>query len=254
MLATVVGPAAVWPERDAPDMWRPAQAVRSELLAMLADAERGDAGASSKHAGNAAAAYDHIGTFVASTAPGADGRIRAELDLLTGLRAADLARQALARGRVLGELAAAARLGAIAATRADDPDHAVAWLALREYRRATRVTLVHSLASRAVEDLAAGSLGAEAAAAIVRDDLDDTYHARVGYAAGSALKAADRGLVIRAAESAGLIGSYLSMFGDDFVAKQGQAAWTELQDHLRGAHLRRPGGRLRRRTRRRPRG
>ena len=197
---------------------------------MLADAERGDAGASAKHAGNAAAAYAHIGTSVASTAPGADGRIRAELDLLTGLRDADLARQAFARGRVLGELAAAARLGAIAATRAEDPDHAVAWLALREYRRATRVTLVHSLASRAVEDLAAGSLGAEAAAAIVRDDLDDTYHARVGYAAGSALKAADRGLVIRAAESAGLIGSYLSMFGDDFVAKQGQAEWTALQD------------------------
>ena len=228
-LATVVGPAAVWSESGAPDLWRPAQAVRSELLAMLADAERGDAAASAKHAGNAAAAYAHIGTSVASTAPGADGRIRAELDLLTGLRDSDLARQAFARGRVLGELAAAARLGAIAATRAEDPDHAVAWLALREYRRATRVTLVHSLASRAVEDLAAGSLGAEAAAAIVRDDLDDTYHARVGYAAGSALKAADRGLVIRAAESAGLIGSYLSMFGDDFVAKQGQGAWTALQ-------------------------
>ena len=229
MLAGLVAPATVWPEPGAPDLWRPAQAVRSELLAMLAVAERGDAGASAKHADNAAAAYADIGAIVASAAPGADGRIRAELELLSRLRSGDLARRALARGRVLGELAAAARLGAIAATRAQDPDEAVAWLALREYRRATRVTLVHSVASRAVGDLAAGSLGAEAAAAIVRDDLDDTYHARVGYAAGNAVKAADRGLVIRAAESAGLIGSYLSMFGDDFVAKQGQAAWAELQ-------------------------
>ena len=228
LLAGPGAPAAALPD-DGAAWWRHARAMRSELLAMLVAAERGDRTAVTQHVRQAAAAYTHLTAAVAAAAPASDRRIRTGLDTLHGLPDGALTHRALVRGRVLGELAAAARLGAIAAARAGDPAGAEAWLALREYRKATPVTLVHSAASRAVQDQAADLLAPEAAAAIVRDDLDDTYHARVRYAATDAMKAADHGLVIRPAESAGLIGAYLSMLGGDYTVKQGAAAWAELQ-------------------------
>ena len=228
LLAGPGAPAAALPD-DGAAWWRHARAMRSELLAMLVAAERDDRTAVTQHVRQAAAAYTHLTAAVAAAAPASDRRIRTGLDTLHGLPDGALTHRALVRGRVLGELAAAARLGAIAAARAGDPAGAEAWLALREYRKATPVTLVHSAASRAVQDQAADLLAPEAAAAIVRDDLDDTYHARVRYAATDAMKAADHGLVIRPAESAGLIGAYLSMLGGDYTVKQGAAAWAELQ-------------------------
>lgn len=142
-------------------------------------------------------------------------------------------RRALARGRVLGAVAAGAQRGAVAATRAGAAAEAEAWLALREFRRATRVTLVQSAAAPAVRRMAAGELAPDAAAAIVRDDLYDTYYARlryaVRYAATAARQAADRGLAPRAAESAGLITSYLTVLGADYDAKLGAAAGLALR-------------------------
>lgn len=229
LLAGLGATAAALPDDGAAARWRHARTMRSELLSMLVAAERGDRPAVTQHVRQAAAAYAHLAAAVAAAAPASDGRIRTGLDTLRGLPDGALAHRALIRGRVLGELAAAARLGAIAAARAGDPAGAEAWLALREYRKATPVTLVHSAASRAVQDQAAGLLAPEAAAAIVRDDLDDTYHARVRYAAADAVKAADHGLVIRPAESAGLIGAYLSMLGSDYAVKRGAGAWAELQ-------------------------
>ena len=214
--------------QDAEMLWRSAADVRSELLAMLAAAARDDAAAAGRHVRGAAAAYAGMSGAIAAASADAHRIIGGELAALAELPDAEPARRAMSRGRVIGALAAAGRDGAIAAAGSGDADGALAWLTLREYRRATRVSLVRSPAADAVQRLARGELAVEAASAIVRDDLDDTYHARLQYAATGAVQAAERGLAVRAAESAGLIASYLAILGDDFAAKMGTAARLDL--------------------------
>ena len=171
---------------------------------------------------------------LAAVAPEADRVIAGELQVLALLAGPEPARRALARGRVFGSLAAGAHAGAVRATQAGAAAEAEEWLALREYRQSTRVTMVHSAAAQAVRRMAAGELAPDAATAIVRDDLDDTYHARLHYAATRALQAAERSLVSRAAESAGLISSYLTILGDDYGAKMGAATRAELDAAVDG--------------------
>ena len=213
---------------DSTVRWQVAGTLRGELLAMLAAAERGEAMTASKHAAGAATEYRRMSGAMAVVAPEVDRVIAAELEALTLLDGPQPARRALARGRVLGSLAAGAHAGAVSATQAGAAAEAEEWLALREYRQSTRVTMVHSAAAAAVRRLARGELASEAATAIVRDDLDDTYHARLHYAATRALQAAERRLVSRAAESAGLISSYLAILGEDYRAKMGGAMRAEL--------------------------
>lgn len=213
---------------DAAPLWQVAGALRGELLAMLAAAERGEAAQAGHHAAGAAAAYARMSGALAAVAPEADRAIAGEFQALTLLGGPRLERRALARGRVLGTVAAGAQQGAVTAAAAGAAADAQAWLALREYRRATRVTLVHSAAAQAVRRMADGELAPEAAAVIVRDDLYDTYHARLRYAAAAARQAAERGLAARAAESAGLIAAYLTVLGADYGAKQGAAAGAAL--------------------------
>ena len=213
---------------DSPLPWQVAGSLRGELLAMLAAAERGAAATVAEHAAAAATGYGRMSGALAAVAPEADHVIAEELQALTLLDGPEPARRALARGRVLGSLAAGAHAGAVKATQAGAAAEAEEWLALREYRQSTRVTMVHSAAAQAVRRMAGGELAPEAATAIVRDDLDDTYHARLHYAATRALQAAERGLVSRAAESAGLISSYLMILGDDYRAKMGAATRAEL--------------------------
>ena len=103
----------------------------------------------------------------------------------------------------------AARFDRHARPRADRGG-AVEWLALREYRQSTRVTHGALGWRRGRCRSMAGSepSAPEAATAIVRDDLDDTYHARLHYAATQRTcrpRTAEPGDT-RAAESAGLIG------------------------------------------------
>jgi len=208
--------------------WQVAGTLRGELLAMLAAAERGDAVTASEHAAGAAMEYRRLSGAMAVVAPEVDRVIAAELQALTLLDGPEPARRALARGRVLGALAAGAHAGAVRATQAGAAAEAEEWLALREYRQSTRVTMVHSAAAAAVRRMAGGELAPEAATAIVRDDLDDTYHARLHYAATRALQAAERSLVSRAAESAGLVSAYLMILGNDFAAKLGSDTRAEL--------------------------
>ena len=233
LLAGLAGAGIGYAEtQDTGALWRSAADVRSELLAMIAAAARDDAQTAREHARGAADAYAGIGGAIATVSAAADRAIGGELTALAELPAAEPARRALGRGRVIGALAAAGRHGAIAAAGNGDADRALEWLTLREYRRATRVSLVRSAASDAVRRMAGGELAAEAASAIVRDDLDDTYHARLQYAATGAVEAAERRLSVRAAESAGLITSYLTILGDDYSAKMGAAARAELDSAL----------------------
>ena len=228
--ATRSGTAAT----DSTVRWQVAGTLRGELLAMLAAAARGDAATAAEHAAGAAAEYRWMSAPLAAVAPEADRVIAGELQVLALLAGPEPARRALARGRVLGSLAAGAHAGAVRATQAGAAAEAEEWLALREYRQSTRVTMVHSAAAQAVRRMAAGELAPDAATAIVRDDLDDTYHARLHYAATRALQAAERSLVSRAAESAGLISSYLTILGDDYGAKMGAATRAELDAAVDG--------------------
>ena len=219
---------------DSTVLWQIAGTLRSELLAMLAAAGRGDEATAAEHAAEAARGYQPMRGAMAAVAPEVDRVIAGELQALTLLDGPEPARRALGRGRVLGSLAAGAHAGAVRATQAGAAAEADEWLALREYRQSTRVTLVHSAAAQAVRRMAGGALAPGAATAIVRDDLDDTYHARLHYAATRALQAAERSLVSRAAESAGLISSYLTILGDDYGAKMGNVTRAELGAAVEG--------------------
>ena len=102
----------------------------------------------------------------------------------------------------------------------DDPAMAQAWLALREYRQATSVTLVDNPASRALQN---ADLSADEALVIVGNDLRDAYYFRLRDALTELESAVVDGYATRAAEWAGQSQGYFNILASDYAAKLGDA-------------------------------
>jgi high-affinity iron transporter len=221
-VASVAGQGASSPAAQA-------EAARSALARAQTALPRDAAGARRLVAEARAAYAGDLAGRIAGATPAADRRARA------GLAAAD---QAVAAGDAAGLAAARAEvwtallaggLGVVeAALAADDGATAQAWLPLREFRRATRLSRPNADATLAVEAVVAGGQSGAAALPAVRADLLDTYQARLT-AALADLSAADaQGFATRRAELSGLIAGYAAILASAYGQQRGEAALADL--------------------------
>jgi high-affinity iron transporter len=140
----------------------------------------------------------------------------------------DTAALADARGRVWTGLLHGAYEITLQATAAGNTDAADEWARLREFRTATRVSLVNNPAAAAIGTLSEGQLAQEAAAAIVGDDLRDAYFFRLRETLNELDTAIADEYPSRAAEWASLVEGYYLIIQDDYRAKQDEEAAAQL--------------------------
>ncbi len=139
---------------------------------------------------------------------------------------------ALARGQVWTSLLWAGYSGTLTDMQQDNLEGAAAWLRLREFRQATRLTLVADLAAQAITALSDGSLDADDAVLRVRNDLHDTYYFHLRDSLNQLEEAASKNYGVRAAEYAGQLQGYAAILRDDMTTKLGQPAVNDLQAQL----------------------
>jgi high-affinity iron transporter len=141
---------------------------------------------------------------------------------------------AAARGDEVGLAAAAASawttalrvsaVEAVAAARRGAVDASREWLLVREFRPPTRFTRAAADATMALDRLAAGRTAPRAAAASVRNDLLDTYDARLRIALAAAADADRVGFDVRRAEAAAQARGYWQIVLPAYASQRGAAA------------------------------
>ncbi len=137
----------------------------------------------------------------------------------------DTTRLASARASVWTAILAVAFDEAVDATRRGDVAAARSWLLVREFRPPTRFTRPAADATVALDRLAHGALSPAAAAAIVRNDLLDTYDGRLSSTLAGLAEAQRLGFRTPRAESGQLILGYWSILGPSYRTQRGQARW-----------------------------
>ncbi|MBZ0294035.1 MAG: FTR1 family protein [Anaerolineae bacterium] len=220
--------------QDDTAIWQSADDIRTSLF----DAQR--ALFSASRATNPTAVYqdtaelidDALATYSASlqpvieaNAPQIDSQITTLLDsahsaTLTG----DATALAVVRGRLWTALLNAGYEVTLNALDSGDLDTAENWLRLREYRQATKATLVLSPAAQALADLRAGDIDVTEATSIISGDLRDTYFFRMRQALNEVDDAIARDFTTRAAEWSGQAQGYFAILEADYRAKLGDSA------------------------------
>ncbi len=166
-----------------------------------------------------------LGALLTAAAPDADAWIKEALaDALQAVETGDGAALSSARGRVWTGLLWGASTAALGALEADDGARAADWLRLREFRRATKVNMIHDLARQTVISYRGGQTNQATTIAVVGDDLRDTYFFRLREALNRLEEAAGKGYRTRAGEWTGQLRGYFAILRPDFVSKEGQSA------------------------------
>ena len=235
--------------------WQAADTLRRGLFEAQTELILADKRAATRAATAAAAAYrGDLRARIRAADPEADAAVRRELRAARTAVAEDDA-QALAAAR--GALQGAVFRGALAVTldavRAGDVATARAWLLLREFRTATRLTRPGADGTRALVDLEQERIDADSAVQSVRKDLLDAYQGRQRDLLGDAETAAQRGLPTRLAESAAQAASYWPILAPRLRRGPRAGGRRRRRRGLRRARARR-GGRRRAGLHGRPRG
>ncbi len=113
---------------------------------------------------------------------------------------------------------------------AEDITSAKEWLSVREYRQATRVSLVENRAGDALDMLETGEIKVSTASLEVGNDLRDTYLFRLRYALEEVQIALDKEFTIRASEWIAYVDGYFRILEEDFRGKLGDESATALSD------------------------
>ena len=246
-VAMLVGAPTTAAQSDNQPVWQAADSMRSTLLDAqreLFAARRSDEPATS-HAAAAALVGSALDTYtetlqadIISYVPESNTQVLAMLaDAHTVAEAGDDTALALARGRIVTELLHASYVTTLGALRAGDTDAASQWLALREYRQATRVNIVLSPAAGALDALRNGDITTDEALAVVDNDLRDAYYFRLRQAATELQGALETGYSIRAAEWLGQLQGYFAIFADDYAAQTGTTDAIDRMEALADAVL-----------------
>lgn len=157
-----------------------------------------------------------------ASAPAANARIEAAFAaLLASAKAADAPAFAAARAQAWTAMLDGSYQALEAAVQRGDAQAARAWLALREYRTATRYSRAGADATLAVEQFASGGMSAADAALTVRSDLYDTYQARLSEALRDLAEADARGFAGRRAELAALAAGYFAILAPAYAEQRG---------------------------------
>lgn len=221
--------------------WQTANEIRQKLLEAQKEMFAADRAADPTPHFRAAAAYVDEATAHYSqilqpdmaAAPAADRAIQQALQVASDAAAAgDALALAAARGRVWTHILWGSYEATLAALRRGEAAPAAAWLQLREYRQATRVTTIEDVSTQAVTALEAGSLEPAQALTIVSNDLRDAYFFRLREALNQLEAAIQNGFASRAAEWAGQSRGYANILRADMLVKLGEPAADELASAL----------------------
>ena len=178
-IAVVVTAAGLVPAVGASagsEPWAAAASVRTSLSNAETELLLGSAAAAEAQVTRA----DDALMVVLAERPGELRAARAAIaQARTAARAGDPAAFELAAAHVWASVLRGGFVAAVEATARGDLPAARSWLLVREFRPPTRFTRASANATVALERLAAGTLSADAAAAAVRNDLLDTYEARL---------------------------------------------------------------------------
>ncbi len=205
-----------------------AEAIRAALvraqLSLVSDSPAADAAISDAHRTYAA----QLAGPLALADPEAEARAQAGFTtLLAASAAGDVPGYAAARAQVWTALLAGAYHTLEAALERGDGLTAQTWLALREFRTASRFTRPQADATLAVSGLIAGQVTPAVALQQVRADLLDTYQARLGEALRDLSTAEAQGFGARRAELAALAAGYFNILGQAYAEQRGPAAYSD---------------------------
>jgi high-affinity iron transporter len=103
------------------------------------------------------------------------------------------------------------------------------WLALREFRQATRFSRPNADATLAIAALGKGELSPDEALQEVRADLLDTYQARLGDALRSAPEAYKQGFTVQLARQTSLAAGYFGILSAQYGTQYGDAKLGEVR-------------------------
>lgn len=170
---------------------------------------------------------------IAALRPEINAAVLAELDRAEqAIADGDGAALAMARGQVWTHLLAGSYAVTLDALAQGDIEKAQRWLRIREFRQATRVSVVQDKAGEALDAVLAGEIDLAEAEKIVGEDLRDAYFFRFRQAFNELQAAAEKDFPVRAAEWAGQADGYFVILADDFVAKQGSEAADAVAENL----------------------
>lgn len=172
-------------------------------------------------------AYTALG--LAGLEPAAHTRIQNALGRAAqAVQGGDEATFAAAKAQVWTALLGAGLELTTEAIEAGDARTASAWLALREFRQATRFSRPDADATLALRRWQAGE-SHEQPLEVVRADLLDTYGARLDETLADVAAAREQGFAVRAAEAAALAQGYFAILTPSFREQRGAAALGEAQ-------------------------
>jgi high-affinity iron transporter len=174
--------------------------------------------------------YDASFAAALDRAPDARARASAGFDAAEqAARAGRAPELAAARGRIWSALLFGSYRMAHQAVERGDGVTARAWLPLREYTRATRVSRPGADAAIAIESLDQKRIDARQAMQSLDADLLDAYQARLNTTLADARIADARGFGVRRAESAALAAGYFEILGGEFRRQRGDAAFEQMR-------------------------
>lgn len=183
----------------------------------------------------AAAAYERaIQPGLSASAPEIDQAIHtAFADAERAASSGDSIAFAYASGTIWTNLLHGSYQATLSALEVGDGAAASAWLRLREYRQATKFSLVDDPAAQAVARLQAGSGNLDDVTTTVTNDLRDSYTFRLRDALTKLGDATDQGFTVRAADWAARIDGYFGILEPDFISKRGDDETAALLEQLR---------------------
>ena len=160
--------------------------------------------------------------------PTTDQRIKAGLATAQqAVQAGDAAAFAIARAQIWTGVLDGAQQLVFNAVRAGDFETAQQWLAVREFRHATRFSRPNADATLALAGLQAGTLTVDDTLTALSADLLDTYQARLTEALHDLTAADQQGFVIRRAEHAALAQGYFAILQPAYQEQRGSEAATQ---------------------------
>jgi high-affinity iron transporter len=209
-----------------------AQAEQIRQALVQAQLKLGDEGElAAQQVADAQARYvAELSPTLAAFVPEVDSRVHAALDAAVQAVANDKPVElAVARSHIWTALLDGSYQLVLYALQSGDSAQAKQWLALREFRHATRFIRPGADATLAVAAFGDGSQSAELAQAAVRADLLDTYQARLNEALANLRSADLQGFAMRRAETAALAEGYFAVLAPAYIEQRGAEAAEQAQ-------------------------
>ena len=160
---------------------------------------------------------------IAAYAAQSDAHARAGFSLADqALVGGDEAAFAAARAQIWTAILAGGYQVVIGSLQAGEIEQAQQWLAVREFRHATRFSRPNADATRAIREVASRDVPVTDAILAVQADLFDTYQARLNEALATVRAVDARGFTARRAEAGALAEGYFSILAPAYAEQRGE--------------------------------